>query len=802
MSFDFYRPMRPIFILIFLLFASFSAWAQRNELNAGVITGTVRDVLTNETLPGVSVNIVGTTLAAKTDTAGVYRFRNIKPGLYNIQFSYVGYKKKTQFDVQVGNARPAVIDVSLEMEAAALGEVKINAPLFIKPVESPVSLRTVGATEIKRVPGGNRDISRAIQSLPGVATPVSFRNDIIIRGGSPMENRFYLDGVEIPNINHFTTQGASGGPVGMINVDFIKEVDFYSGAFPANRGNMLSSVFEFRQKDGRSDKFSPTLTVGATDFAATLEGPLSDKTTFLTSYRYSYLQGLFKILGLPFLPAYQDYQFKLKHKINSKNELTFLGLGAIDRFKPNLGAGDTEANQYLIANLPVNSQDNYAVGMTYKHFRSKGNSLLVISRNYLNNRAEKYPNNDESQPKVLDYVSKEIENKFRFENNSLAGAYKINFGAGIETAEYNTNTTQVLPLGSEIYASAINLVKYGLFGQISRAFFSDKLNLSFGLRADANNFNSKMNNLARTISPRLSATYNFNANISLNANVGSYYQMPTYTLLGYRQGNNGPLLNTQADYIQSKQAVLGLEYNTLENTRFTLEGFYKYYDRYPMVRELGLSIPLANLGADFGVNGNRQLTGFTQGRSYGLEFLAQKRLKKGFYRIASFTLFRSEFKDQSKTYVQSSWNSRYIVSITGGKILNKNWELGTRFRFSGGSPYTPYDIATSSLKTNYDIYPQGIADYSRLNQNRLANFYQLDLRVDKKYPFKNFSLNVFFDVQNVTNLKYQQKQILVLDRDANGQPQTDPSSSSRYKTKLINDPGGTVLPTLGIIFEL
>lgn len=802
MSSDFYHPMRPIFILLLLLFTSFSSWAQRNELNAGIITGTVRDVLTNETLPGVSVNIIGTTLATKTDTAGVYRFKNIKPGLYNIQFSYVGYKKKTQFDVQVGNARPAVLDVSLEMEASALGEVKINAPLFIKPVESPVSLRTVGATEIKRVPGGNRDISRAIQSLPGVAAPVSFRNDIIIRGGSPSENRFYLDGVEIPNINHFTTQGASGGPVGMINVDFIKEVDFYSGAFPANRGNMLSSVFEFRQKDGRSDKFSPTLTLGATDLAATLEGPLGDKTTFLTSYRYSYLQGLFKVLGLPFLPAYQDYQFKIKHKINPKNELTLIGLGAIDRFKLNLSsADDTEASQYLVDNLPVNEQDNYTVGLTYKNFRAKGNSLLVISRNYLNNRAEKFQNNDESKLQTLDYQSKEIENKIRFENNSLVGPYKINFGAGVETGEYNTNTTQILPLGSEIYTSAIDLVKYGLFAQISRSVFADKVNLSFGLRADANTFNNQMNNLAKTISPRLSATYNINEKLSINANAGIYYQMPTYTLLGYRQGN-GPLLNTNAQYIQSQQAVLGFEYNTLEDTRFTIEGFYKYYDRYPMVRELGVDVPLANLGADFGVNGNRQLTGFTQGRSYGLELLTQRRLKKGFYGIASLTLFRSEFQDNTQTFVQTSWNNRYIISMTGGKILPKNWEIGTRFRFSGGSPYTPYDLEASSLKSNFDTFPQGISDFNRLNQNLLANFYQLDLRIDKKYPFKNFSLNVFFDVQNVTNLKYQQRQILVLDRDANGQPQTDPNNANRYKTKLINDPGGTVLPTLGIIFEL
>ena len=181
-------------------------------------------------------------------------------------------------------------------------------------------MRNIGVTEIKRNPGGNRDISKAIQSLPGVATQVSFRNDIVIRGGAPSENRFYIDGIEIPNINHFSTQGSSGGPVGLINVDFIRDVDFYSGAFPANRGNTLSSVFEFRQKDGRSDKLSSSLTVGSSDFATTLEGPIDAKTTFLASYRYSYLQGLFKLLGLPFLPAYQDYQFKIKHKINSKNE--------------------------------------------------------------------------------------------------------------------------------------------------------------------------------------------------------------------------------------------------------------------------------------------------------------------------------------------------------------------------------------------------------------------------------------------------------------------------------------------------
>lgn len=794
--------MKRILLFTFLLLQLNSVWAQRNEINTGTIKGTVKDALTNETLPGVSITIQGIAGGTSTDTAGVYTFKNLKPGFYNVTFSFVGYQKKIQYDLQVSNAKPTLLDISLEIEASALGEVKVTAPLFIKPIESPVSLRTIGVTEIKRVPGGNRDISKVIQSLPGVAAPVSFRNDIIIRGGSPSENRFYLDGIEIPTINHFSTQGASGGPVGMINVDFIKEVDFYSGAFPANRGNSLSSVFEFKQKDGRNDKFGSSLTLGSSDFATTFEGPIGEKTTFLSSYRYSYLQGLFKVLGLPFLPAYQDAQFKIKHKINAKHELNFIGLGAIDLFTLNLNADPTEANKYLIDNIPVNGQENYTVGATYKNFRAKGNSTLVISRNYLNTSAQKFQDNDNSKIKTLDYLSKEVENKLRFENNSLAGVYKINFGAGIETAEYDTQTTQILPLGSEVYNSDISFIKYGLFGQVSRSLFSDKVNVSFGLRADANNYSSKMNDLSQTISPRLSAAYNITEKISLNASAGMYYQLPAYTLLGYRAQTDGPLLNKTVDYIRSKQLVLGLEYNTLENTRYTVEGFYKNYDRYPLVRVLGDDIPLANLGADFGVVGNRQVSGTTQGRSYGMEFLAQKRLEKGFYGIASFTLFRSEFQDKNQSYVQSSWNSRYIVSITGGKIFNRNWEVGARFRMSGGSPYTPYDLATSSLKSNYDIFPQGIPDYGRLNSQQLGDFYQLDLRIDKKYPFRKFSLNVFLDIQNISNNIYQQQRTLVLDRTPSGMPQDDPANANSYLTKLIKNPSGTVLPTIGIIFEL
>ena len=207
-------------------------------------------------------------------------------------------------------------------------------------------MRRIGIEQIEKNAGANRDISKVIQSLPGVGSASTFRNDIFVRGGGPSENRFYIDDIEIPNINHFTTQGASGGPAGILNVDFIREVDFYSSAFPASKGNALSSVFEFKQIDVNSDKPNFKATLGASEVSLTTMAPLGEKTGLIASVRHSYLQFLFDALGLPFLPTFTDFQFKTKTRINSRNELNFLGVGAIDKFKLNPSPEPSEQNAY------------------------------------------------------------------------------------------------------------------------------------------------------------------------------------------------------------------------------------------------------------------------------------------------------------------------------------------------------------------------------------------------------------------------------------------------------------------------
>ena len=780
----------------------------------GIIKGIVKDAISNEPIPFANILVLGTDFGTTTDLDGAYEINNLEPGLYNVRASYIGYNETTLYEQQVTNSKPAEANFLLEETIEQLEEVVVKASPFKKTEESPVSLRTIGVAEIQRNPGGNRDISKVVQSLPGVTTPASFRNDLIIRGGAPNENRFYLDEVEVPNINHFATQGASGGPVGLINVNFIREVDFFSGAFPANRGNSLSSVFNFQQRDGRSDRLGGTFMVGASDIGFTLEGPIGENTSFLFSARRSYLQFLFEALELPFLPTYNDFQAKVKYKINKKNELTFIGLGAVDQFELNLDANDTEEQQFLLDQLPVSPQWNYTNGLVYKHFRENSYWTFVLSRNMLNNESEKYVGNDESSEDnlTLRYKSQEIENKLRIENTLRVGDYKFNFGVGYQHVKYNNSTFNRIftSAGAQTidYASDFAMNKYAAFAQLSRKLMEERLVLSLGARVDANSYSEEMNNPLEQFSPRFSLAYALTERFSFNFNTGIYYQLPPYTVLGYEE--NGVLVNKEngIKYIRNNHLVAGFEYNTASNSKISIEGYYKYYYDYPFL--LRDSLTLANLGGDFGVIGNEPTISRSEGRSYGLEFLVQQRLYKGFYGIAAYTLGWSEFEDKNGEMLPSSWDARHIVNLTLGKRFGKNWEAGIAWRYQSGLPRTPFSDA-SSLVLNWDVNGRGIPNYNRLNTLRNDASNTIDIRIDKKWFFDKWSLNVYLDIENITGNGVGNEQ-LILNRplDENEMPIGEgviinpnaPLEAQRYDLKTINDATGTVLPSIGIMVEI
>jgi hypothetical protein len=790
-----------ILVLPLLLFAQ----------NKGVLEGRIFNSKNNEPLEFATIAIYGTNIGSLSDLDGKFLFTGLKPGYVEIRASSIGYENYVSEPILVTNANKVFIDIPMQEKKIVLQEITVKASPFRRAEESPVSLRRIDLVEIEKNPGGNRDISKVIQSYPGVASTPSFRNDIIVRGGGSSENRFYLDGVEIPNINHFATQGASGGPVGIINIDFIREVNFYSGAFPANRGNALSSILELKQVDGNKDKLRFKGSFGASDLALTLDGPLGNNTTYIMSARRSYLQFLFSVIGLPFLPTYNDFQFKTKTKLNEKNEITVIGLGAIDQFALNLKANETEEQRYILGYLPSNEQWNYTVGVVYKHFLENGYDTWTVSRNHLNNTSYKYRNNDKNDSLTFNYVSNEIENKFRYEHYSrLSSGFQINYGANMEYASYDNATyNNTFINGSPIiidYSSNLNLIKYGFFGQASRNFLKERLTLSLGVRTDANDFSAQMSNPLKQFSPRFSASYLVNQSFYLNFNMGRYFQVPPYTMLGYRN-TGGNLVNKQngLTYINSDHIVAGIEWLPTEQSRFTIEGFYKYYRNYPF--SINDSISLASKGTDFGSFGDEAVKSIATGRAYGMEMLYRNKDFFGGNLVISYTLVRSEsqaFRSQILSigkWVPTTWDNRHILNITAFREFKKNWRFGMKWRFVGGVPYTPYDKLQSSYKLAWDATGRGIPDYKQFNQARLNSFHQLDVRVDKEWFLKKVSLNLYMDIQNLYNYQADQQKVLLLDGINPVINPGDPIADQRYQLKELSTIAGTVLPTIGIIIQ-
>lgn len=794
-------------ILFFSICVSTFSFAQVSK-----VTGRVFNSINNESIPFAKVTVLNAQSGAMTEDNGVYVIEGLQPGIYSFKATVPGFQDLQINDITVTISRTVDLDFAMEPIVKEQKEVTVKASPFNRRAESPVSLRTLNATEIERQPGAGRDVSKVLQALPGVAVRATFRNDIIIRGGAPGENKFYLDGIEVPNINHFATQGSSGGPVGLLNVNFIREVDFYAGAFPANRANGLSSVISFKQKDGNPDALITNFAIGSSDAALTFDGPLGKKADFIFSARRSYLQFLFSALQLPFLPTYNDAQFKVNLKLDQKNRITIIGLGALDDFVLNTKVNDKitdtetrEYNEYILGNIPTQDQWNYTIGVNWLHYSKNSYQNIIASRNMLKNIATRYTNNIETEAnKILDYSSFEAENKFRFEHNINRNGWKLNAGFGYEYARYNNETfnritVQGVPVTID-YGSDLFLSKGALFAQLSKAFISDRLNLSAGIRSDFNNYSSSMMDPLEQISPMFSASYRVTEKFSINGNVARFHQLPAYTILGYRDAA-GELVNKNNDikYIRADHFVFGTEYLTELSSRFTVEGFYKNYSRYPFsVKD---SISLANLGSDFGVLGNEEVVSTSLGRSYGVEFLYQQKLIKGFYGIVAYTYVNSEFQDKNGSYISSSWDSKHIVSLTAGKRFNKGWEVGMRWLYSGGSPYTPIDVATSSLKQVWDVTGQGIPNYDLLNSQREASFHQLNIRVDKKVYLNKFSMNFYLDIQNAYAYKTKVAPLLLLVKDENGQPLTDPNDPTRYQTKLIENTSGILQPSLGIIIE-
>lgn len=727
--------MKHFTLLMLLLLIVSGTYAQTTK---GIISGKVVDEVSKEPIPGVNVQVVGSTSGASTNLDGEFRISNLEIGTYQIRVSAVGYNTIIKSDVIVNSAKPADLLIKLTTSLIEFNEITVRSDYFEMDPSEIGGVTNLSYEEIRRTPGGFEDVVRALSILPGVAQASAGRNDLIVRGGAPSENLYTIDGLVVPNINHFGSQGATGGPLSFINLDFVRETSFSSGGFSSLYGDKLSSVLTIDLKDGRNDRLGGKGTIAASQFGFNLEGPVGQKGNFIFSARRSYLDFIFNAAGFNFVPEYYDALTKLSFDLDSKNRISYLFIGAFDNVKfNNKDSEDLYENSRILGS----NQNTYVTGLSFRHLFEKGFWNFSLSRNFTDFDSSQ---RDTLLNPIFLNKSREGENELKADLiYKLSSESELNLGASAKLIKFSTDIK--LPnftttFGERLSITSLNteknFTKLGFYGQYSNTMFN-KLRINVGLRGD---YFSGINTGFYS-SPRFAIAYMFSDLASVNFSAGVYYQSPSYIWLVADEQNK----NLKA--VRVNQFVLGYERRLQDDIRLKVEGFYKDYLNYP-ASVLRPYLVLANTGAGFGGSdenfasfGLEKLVSSGSGEVHGVELSIQKKSSDTpLYGIFSATWSESKFKALDGISRSGSFDQNWIVNLTAGYIFNKKWEASMKFRFASGNPYTPFNKDGTQSASNY-------------NSNRFKSVHSLDLRVDRRWDFEGWALITYIDIQNVYNNK-------------------------------------------------
>ena len=724
-----------ILAFISLICAAQMTVAQQQQ-RVGSVFGEVVDKTTTEPVVGANVLVVGTTLGASTDENGQFRIDRIPIGTVALRVSAVGFVSFTITDVVVSVARPAELVIPMADAGLRVDEVQITATYFQKLPDTPLSTMSQSSEEIRRLPGGLEDVVRAISILPGVAQVQAGRNDLIVRGGAPSENLFLIDNIEVPNINHFGTQGSSGGPLSFVNLDFVESTTFSTGGFGVRYGDKLSSVLTINLRDGRRDRLGGKATISASQFGLNLEGPAGQSGDFVFSARRSYLDFIFKAAGFGFVPEYWDFLAKAHYHLGKSDRLVVLGIAALDDVK---FFNDTREQRMDNARILGSSQNEVVAGASWQHLFANGFTTVTLGETYMDFR---YGQSDSLLVPIFTNFSIERESSIRGEVLFHASpATEITIGL-LGKAPRFTGALALWPFvtsyGDSLHIStsfATSAVKGAFYSQISQDFGIGRITV--GGRFDYFNLIDRK----FAWSPRISLTIPVTHATDVNASVGEYSQSPSYIWLATNPANRN------LDFIQATQFILGVDHVVQSDTKFSLEGYVKRYSNYP-ASLLRPYLVLANTGAGFGGSeegfasfGLDPLASEGSGGAYGIELFAQKKLSEiPCYGTLSISYNVSNFEAIDGVERASSWDQRWIINVGGGYVLNEDWEFSTKFRYATGRPYTPFN-------------PDGTQDPIFYNTRRVVPNHSLDLRVDRRWSFDAWTLITYVDVQNVYNRK-------------------------------------------------
>ncbi len=754
---------KSLFFIIFFIIATLAPAAER----LGKITGHVFDAATKEPLIGANIQIVGGSRGTVSKADGTFIIDRVPEGPLAIQVSMIGYKPVIEPDLVLSSIKPLELKIALNQTVLEGIGVTVKPNYFEAVSDKPLSVQTQTFAEIRRLPGGLEDVLRAVAIMPGVAQAQNGRNDLIVRGGAPSENLYSIDGIEVPNINHFGTQGATGGPLSFVNLDYVASTTFSTGGFGVRYGDRLSSVTSIELREGREDRWGGKATISASQFGLNLEGPLAQKGTLVFSARRSYLDFIFKAAGFAFVPEYWDFLIKGEYKLSDRDQLSLTALSAIDDVKL---FNDTAEKRYDNSRVIASDQYQAVAGLTWRRLFPQGYFTMTFSNNRF--RYDLMQSDTLKQPV---FTNNSLERETLLTTNLVwlpAKSTELTFGVQGRVALFESDVLLppfTTPFGQQLTVDAAmdtTAIKSAAWLQVQQK--KGPFTVTMGGRIDYFNLIKK----STAFSPRLSLEYDWGNLTKFSASVGQYHQAPAYIWLVANPANRN------LEHIRNLQYILGVQQLLREDMKLSVEGYYKDYSRYP-ASLLQPWLVMANTGAGFGGAeegfasfGLDPLKSVGSGWARGLELFVQKRFSNSpYYGLLSVSYNEAKFNGVDGVLRPNSFDQRWIVNLGGGYILNNKWEFSGKFRLATGRPYTPFNADYSK---SGDLY----------NSERIATNHSLDLRADRRWPLGNVQLITYLDIQNIYNRAFR-----------------DIPRWNSYKQELDDSASIGILPSIGISAE-
>ena len=693
------------------------------------------DAESKTALPGAHVSIYERKIGTATDDKGQFELRDIPVGSYSVACSSVGYGTVVKTDVIVRSERITFVTIAMETSVIELSGETVTAGYFTEMKAQPLSNITFSSEEIRRAPGAAGDVSRIIFGLPSLAKVNDTKNSLIVRGGSPVENGFFVDNIEIPNINHFPVQGSTEGPIGILNVDLVEDVTFHSGAFPANVGDKLSSVMDISFREGNRTTSAHQLDLSMQGFGGVVEGPLgAGKGSYMISVRRSYLDLILDLMNEKVgMPIYSDVQGKVVYDLSENHRLAILDILSVDTQTMNQqNALDSRLNIYPRYNYLTNTG-----GMNWQWiWGSAGFSNTSIAHTYAHTHADYYQTRGDKL--LLANSSIEQEWKLRNTNHWLLGpGNRLSFGFDMKIGAMQFDQSYSDYQDIMGHATDPLVVQKSVKGIQAGAFVELVWELSRGLvfspacRIDRSWIRDDI-----AVSPRMSLTWHIDESSSLTGSYGTYRQNIPWIIAVQNESFKHLSMPRADHYVVSYSRLL------TESTKLTLEVYDKEYSEFPM-DPAQPNLFLFDQAATEGIFLNHvNLVSGGAAASRGIELTVQKKLAREFYGLFSAAYYRSRYKGLDGSWYNRAYDNKFNVAIEGGYKPNAEWEFSLRWLYAGGAPYTPFDVRASSESH------KGVYDAVNINAFRLPDFHSLNIRADRRFHYQSSTLVIYLSIWN------------------------------------------------------